>query len=135
MLSERDYIETWPEQGIIFEPVKLDIRLPSRLIDSKKLQMAGLASVVALLTAGCTANQHEAFEFSLGGFVVNAGLTYANFAVWSEKGQMNHRRAAIAAAVVGGIGCINRGVAVSELAILSFIFTGGIVSKINGGGE
>lgn len=103
MLGERDLIENWPEMGISFEPVKLDIHLPLNILDPKRLEMVGLASTLTLLTAGCTAEQTQAFSFGLAGFIVNTALTYANFGVWSKDRSPAQVKAVISASV-GALG-------------------------------
>ncbi len=134
MLSERDLIETWAETGISFEPVKLDIHLPSSVLDSKRLEMVGLASTMSLLTAGCTPEQNQGFQFGLGGFVANTALTYANFGVWSEDKVPIQVKAVISAAV-GALGCVNPGVALAEATLLSFTLVRGILHKFDGDEE
>lgn len=126
MLSERDRIETWPEMGISFEPLRLDIHLPSKILDPKRLEMIGLASTLSILTAGCTPEQNQAFSFGLGGFVVNTALTYANFGVWSED-KVPIQVKAVISATVGALGCVNPGVALAEATLLSFLAVRGIV--------
>lgn len=134
MLGERDRIENWPEMGISFEPVRLNIHLPLNVLDSQRLKMVGLASTLSMLTAGCTTEQSQAFSFGLGGFVVNTVLTYANFGVWSEDKAPIQVKAVISAAV-GTLGCVNPGAALAESALLSFLLVRGILRNFDGNEE
>ena len=131
MLIERDRIETWPEMGISFEPVKLDIHLPSKILDSKKLQMIGLASTLSILTAGCTPEQNQHFQFGLGGFAANSLLTFANFVVWSEDKSNFLKKAGISALVIGCLGSIHPGIAGAGCAFLSLSLARGILRKFD----
>lgn len=87
MLTERDRIETWPEMGISFEPVKLDIHLPLNVLDPKRLEMIGLASTLPLILSACgkTNLVDDFFGGAPAGLVNLAGFSVAMSFITENK--------------------------------------------------
>jgi len=124
-MHERGLSGSLIEQEVISKPIGLDIHLPLGFIDSQRLKMVGLVSTLTLLTAGCTSEQHQAFYFGLGGFVVNTALTYANLSIWSE-GKFSAKVKAGISAAAGVLGCIDPGIALTECVLSSLFMVRGV---------
>lgn len=124
MLTERDLIETWPEMGISFEPVKLKIRLPLNILDPKKLSMVGLASTLPILTAGCGA---ASFVDDFGGRSLTALVNYAGVSIFSSLATDNKKINRVLGGIGAGVGLVLPWTAIFGL----FLGTAGVVIKIN----
>lgn len=124
MLTERDRIENWPEMGISFEPVRLNIHLPLNVLDSQRLKMVGLASTLSVLTAGCSAGS---FFDDFGGRSLTALVNYAGVSIFCSLATDNRKVHRVLGGIGAGIGLVFPWTMVFGV----FLGTAGIVIKIN----
>lgn len=124
MLGERDRIENWPEMGISFEPVKLNILLPLDVLDSKRLAMVGLASTLSILTTGCGAGS---FSDDLGGRSLAALVNCAGVSIFSSLATDNKKINRVLGGIGAGFGLIFPWTAIFGV----FLGTAAVVIKVD----